>query len=56
MSEAKLIKFIKTYSAEFPLLINGNEVWMHIQNDIPDDTILFETDISENTVIIDESN
>lgn len=49
LSETKLIEFIKKYSSEFPLLIDGNEVWIHIQNDIPNDDILFETDIGENT-------
>ena len=54
ISETKLIKFIEKYSAEFPLSIDGNEVWIHIQNNIPGDKILFETDIGQNTKIIKE--
>ena len=53
LSETKLIEFIKKYSSEFPLLIDGNEVWIHIQNNIPNDNILFETDIGENTKVIE---
>jgi len=53
MSETKLIEFVKKYSFEFPLLIDGNKVWIHIQNNIPNDDILFETNIGENTEVIE---
>jgi hypothetical protein len=44
LSEENLVKFIKKYNHEIPLLINGKKVWIHF---IESDKILMECNISD---------